>query len=118
MTIVLVADDNVDWTNSASDLLQMHGYAVERAYTGPQAIAALDRMQPDVILLDIGLPPPNGLEVCRHVRGLPWGGKVRVIGVTGWTREREVRAARAVGFDTVLFKPIAFDEILQSLPHP
>src|SRR4030095_9687111 len=57
---ILVADDNVDAAESLAILLQMHGHDVERAYDGEVALDKLLSLQPDIALLDIGMPSLNG----------------------------------------------------------
>jgi CheY-like chemotaxis protein len=53
-------------------LLEFGGHTVEKAGSGPEALAAADRFRPDVVLLDIGLPGMSGYEVCRRVRQESW----------------------------------------------
>ena len=65
---VLVVDDNVDTAESLAMLLKLYGHEVWPVHTGPKALEAAQAEQPDVILLDIGLPGMDGYEVARHLR--------------------------------------------------
>src|SRR5262249_18462475 len=80
---VLIADDNRDAAESLAMLLRMDGHEVSIAYDGPQALAMLAQAQPQVALLDIGMPGLNGYEVARRIRQAPQGRGVTLIAVTG-----------------------------------
>ena len=68
---ILIVDDNKDSADSLSMLLRLMGNITHIAYDGEQAIAAAALEEPDVILLDIGLPRLNGYEACRRIRESP-----------------------------------------------
>ncbi len=90
---VLVADDNRDAAESVALLLTTAGYEVYTAFDGPEALEKVRRLQPDVALLDIGMPGLNGFTVAQHIRSSPWGGHVRLIalpaGGTSPTSDRQ-----------------------------
>src|SRR4029077_14419471 len=65
---ILVVDDNVDAAESLSRLLRLQAHEVRVAYDGLAALAAARDMNPDVVLLDIGLPKMDGLEVAKSLR--------------------------------------------------
>src|SRR4029077_19643021 len=71
MRRVLIADDNRDAAESLAMLLRMDGHEVTVAYDGPQALALLAQAQPEVALLDIGMPGLNGYEVAQRIRQGP-----------------------------------------------
>lgn len=64
---ILALDDVVDSTEPLANLLRMWGHDVRTAHVGPAAVETARSIQPEVILLDIGLPGMNGLEVARHL---------------------------------------------------
>jgi CheY-like chemotaxis protein len=103
---VLVADDNRDAAESVALLLTTAGYEVYTAFDGPEALEKVRRLQPDVALLDIGMPGLNGFSVAQHIRSSPWGGHVRLIALTGWGHESDKRQAESAGFDEHLTKPV------------
>jgi CheY-like chemotaxis protein len=89
-------------------LLKMSGNEVHTAYDGAVALEAVDRLHPDVVLLDIGLPSLNGYEVCRRIRQRPWGRNTVLIALTGWGQVEDRRLSREAGFDGHLVKPVDF----------
>ena len=70
---ILVVDDNTDSAVSLAMLLRIEGNETFTAHDGVEAVAEAEKHEPDVILLDIGLPKMSGHEVCRHIRRQPWG---------------------------------------------
>ena len=75
---ILVTDDNQDAANSVAMLLRLSGHEVETAYDGINAVQKAESYQPDIMLLDIGLPGMNGYEVCRSIRQQPWGKAIQL----------------------------------------
>jgi CheY-like chemotaxis protein len=109
---VLVVDDNEDAADSLATLLDVMGYSVRIAYDGPEAIEAADEFQPEVALLDIGLPRLSGYDIARHVRQKR-GREVLLVAITGWGQEDDRRKAREAGFDHHFTKPADFDMLLE-----
>jgi DNA-binding response OmpR family regulator len=107
---VLVVDDNEDAADSLGTLLGVMGYEVRIAYDGPQAIEAADEFQPQVALLDIGLPRLSGYDIARHVREHR-GPEVLLVAITGWGQEEDRRKARDAGFDHHFTKPADFEAL-------
>ena len=105
---VLVVDDNEDAAGVLTMLLKMSGNEVHTAYDGAVALEAVDRLHPDVVLLDIGLPSLNGYEVCRRIRQRPWGRNTVLIALTGWGQAEDRRLSQEAGFDGHLVKPVDF----------
>lgn len=108
---VLVVDDNEDAADSLATLLDVMGYEVRIAYDGPEAIEAADEFQPQVALLDIGLPRLSGYDIARHVREKR-GEDVLLVAITGWGQEEDRRLALEAGFDHHFTKPADFDALL------
>jgi PAS domain S-box-containing protein len=103
---VLVVDDNLDAAESLAMLLQMDGHVTAMAHDGQRALEMAQSFNPQVILLDIGLPLMNGYEVARRVREQAWGRGIKLIAVTGWGQEKDRQQAVAAGFDHHLTKPL------------
>ena len=105
---VLIVDDNVDAAWSLALFLRHGGYDVQLAHDGHAALEMIRRYQPDVALLDIGLPHLDGYAVARQVcHEKP----VSVIALTGYAPEPETRSL----FDRYLVKPVKPDELLKLL---
>lgn len=109
---ILVVDDNRDNADSLAILLEMDGHETALAYDGEEAVQATQRLEPDVVLLDIALPKLSGYEVCRFIRQQSWGERALVIALTGWGREPEGDESDASArFDAHVMKPAAFEEL-------
>lgn len=116
---VLVVDDNKDAAVALATLLRITGNEIAMAHDGLAAIAAAEQFQPDLVLLDIGLPKLSGYEVARRIREQPWGRSMVLVAATGWGQEEDRRKSREAGFDHHLVKPISHDrlgQILADLP--
>jgi PAS domain S-box-containing protein len=100
---VLIVDDNVDLAASLAFLLRELGCEAETVHDGPSALAAVERLCPDVVLLDIGLPGMDGYEVARRIRARGLG--VLLVALTGYGQEKDRERARQAGFDLHLLKP-------------
>jgi PAS domain S-box-containing protein len=113
---VLVADDNRDSAETLAMLLRVEGHEVVIAHDGSAALAAFGGFAPDIVLLDIGMPGPNGYEVARQIRQARSRAEVRLIAITGWGQEGDKERAYAAGFDHHLTKPVdtrQLSELLQ-----
>lgn len=113
---VLVVDDNVDAAQSLCMLLERQGHLVEVAYEGRAALQEIDKFRPEVLLLDLGLPGMDGIEVAKHARATPAGQNLLLIAVTGWGQEADKSRTREAGFNHHLTKPVdaaELDRLLQ-----
>jgi signal transduction histidine kinase len=112
---ILVVDDNTDAAQSLAMLLAVCGHDTHAVHDGIAALDAAERLRPDVILLDIGLPRLNGFEVCRRIRQQPWGKDVVVIALTGWGQEVDRRRSHESGFDHHIVKPVEHEALVKLL---
>ena len=112
---ILVTDDNQDAADSVAMLLRLSGHEVETAYDGMKAVEKAESYQPDIMLLDIGLPGMNGYDVCRSIRQQPWGKAIRIVALTGWGQDQDRRNAREAGFDDHLVKPVDPQTLRQAI---
>jgi PAS domain S-box-containing protein len=110
---VLIADDNQDGAESLGMLLRMEGHNVLIVHDGRAAAEAFAAFQPEVALLDIGMPELNGYEVARSVRQGSLGRAVTLIAITGWGKDSDKVRALAAGFNHHLTKPIEPEELLK-----
>jgi PAS domain S-box-containing protein len=112
---ILVVDDNQDSAESLALLLRLTGHETELAYDGLAAVEAAERFQPDVVLLDIGLPKLNGFDACRRIREQPWGKRMVVVALTGWGQDEDRRKSKDAGFDSHLVKPVDHAALIELL---
>ena len=85
------------------------------AHTGPTALAAALDYRPDVMLLDIGLPELDGLEVAKRIRQEPLLRDIVLVAVTGYRQAADRQRVLEAGFDHYLVKPADFEKVRQIL---
>jgi CheY-like chemotaxis protein len=110
---VLVVDDSVDAAESLAMLLEFEGHETHKAHDGADAVRTAERLRPDIVLMDIGLPILNGYEACRRIRSQAWGAPITMVAITGWGQEDDREQSSAAGFDLHLVKPVDHDELLR-----
>jgi PAS domain S-box-containing protein len=107
---ILLVDDNADARESLALALTIAGHTVRLGANGPSALAEAAEFQPEVALLDIGLPGMDGFEVARRLRAQ--SPRIVLVALTGWGEEGHRRRGRESGFDHYLVKPVSPAEIL------
>ena len=112
---ILIVDDNEDAAEWLATMLNLNGQETHVAHDGIEAISVAERIRPDAVLLDIGLPVVDGYEVCRRIREQPWGRDLLVVALTGWGQEEDRQKSKDVGFDAHLVKPVDDEVILKLL---
>ena len=112
---ILVVDDNVDAAKSLALLLRLTGHEVRTAHDGAAALEAARAQAPDVVLLDIGLPRMDGLEVARRMREDLGLKGVVLVALTGYGQDEDRRRSEAAGFNAHLVKPIDLDLLVDLL---
>lgn len=103
---VLVVDDNRDAAVSLAMVLRMLGDETRTAHDGLDALTVAAEFEPDVILLDLGMPRLNGFDAARKLRERPWRRRPVLIALTGWGQEDDQRRSREAGFDAHMVKPV------------
>ncbi|HUQ34302.1 MAG TPA: response regulator [Pyrinomonadaceae bacterium] len=109
--LVLVVDDIMDNTVMLSLDLQHEGYRVITAADGEQAVKIASQTNPDIILMDIGMPELDGLGAARKIRENDALKTVPLIALTAFSTEGFQIAARDAGFDGYLTKPVDFNRL-------
>ncbi len=115
---VLIADDNVDAASSLAQLLGALGHECRVVHDGLAALAQVQLLRPDLVVLDLGMPLLGGIEAARKLRALPGGGQLRLAALTGWGQDSDRARTLEAGFDWHFVKPIdvdALDRILSDL---
>jgi PAS domain S-box-containing protein len=108
---ILVVDDNEDSARSMARLLKILGNEVHTAHDGIEAMEAAAKFQPEVILMDVGMPRLNGYDATRRIRELPWGRSVTIIALTGWGQEDDKTRSREAGCNGHLVKPVSLTDL-------
>jgi CheY-like chemotaxis protein len=112
---VLIVEDSRDAADSLRLMLEVYGYEVQVAYTGPDGVRAAAEWRPDVVVCDIGLPGLDGYGVVSALRRNPATAAARVIAVTGYGSAEDQSRSRAAGFDEHLTKPVDPETLVSAL---
>jgi PAS domain S-box-containing protein len=110
---VFIVDDNADAADSIALLLQLSGHQTRVVYRGEDAVARWAEFDPDVVLLDIGLPGMNGYQVIQKLRNAGFNG--HAIALSGYGQPEDMRKALRSGFDAHLVKPVEIEMLEKAL---
>jgi len=111
---ILIVEDNADARETLKMLLEMMGHKVHIASDGESGVAVAERVKPEIMLVDIGLPRMDGYEVARHIRAANgWPSRPLLIAVTGYGQESDRQRAIAAGFDLHMAKPIEPNQLME-----
>jgi DNA-binding response OmpR family regulator len=111
--VVMVVEDDREMNELQRELLAAHGLRAIAAYTGTEALDALQQCGPDAVLLDIMLPEMDGFETCVRLRAL--GSRLPVVMVTALDSEECRRRGFEAGADAYFTKPFDPDEVISTL---
>ena len=108
---VLIVDDNLDTAQTMAQLLRITGHKTELAHDGIQALERAREVNPEAVVLDIGLPDMDGFELARRLRNEPCCANAVIIAVTGYGQPEYRQRALKAGCDHHLVKPVDLDEL-------
>lgn len=108
---ILIADDEPNIVVSLKYLLERGGYQVLVARDGQEAIDAIRRERPALVLLDVMMPKKSGFEVCQEIRSDPEMAGIRILMLTAKGRDTEVAKGLALGADAYMTKPFSTKEL-------
>jgi two-component system, cell cycle response regulator DivK len=111
---VLVVDDNDDTRDVLRRMLEVRGLAVAEAANGEAAVNRVQRLCPDLILLDLNMPHMDGLEAAKLIRAVCADRDVRIVALTAFDTYGMEEAAKEAGCDGYFLKPIS-PELLDKL---
>jgi PAS domain S-box-containing protein len=111
---ILVVDDNQDAADLLAEVLRDQGHDVRVAHDGPQALERVGDFQPQVAILDIGLPVMDGYELALALRDR-LGPELRLLAVTGYGQERDRSRSHEVGFEKHFVKPVTLTDLLDAI---
>lgn len=109
----LLVDDNADAANTLAELLEMSGCQARAAYSGEEATRVGEPFEPDIVLLDLGMPIMDGFEAAKRLRQTAWGRRAKLVAVTGWGQPSDRQKTADAGFDGHLVKPVDLDVVLE-----
>jgi signal transduction histidine kinase len=114
---VVVVDDNDDVRETTGELLQALGHTVELASSGEEGAELILRVEPDVAIVDLGMPGLDGCGVATQVRARLGSAQVRLVAMTGYGQETDRRKTREAGFDAHLVKPVDVETLITALSN-
>ena len=112
---ILVVEDQEDNRRIVRDLLTATDYEVTEAENGEEALAAVARQRPDLILMDIQLPVMDGYEATRRIKADPQLRAIPIIAVTSYALSGDEEKARAAGCDDFVPKPYSPRQLLAKI---
>jgi signal transduction histidine kinase/DNA-binding response OmpR family regulator len=112
---VLIVDDDRDAAEMLAEALKGAGHEVRQEHDGMAALLAAAQFQPDVVLLDLGLPGMDGIEVARRLRTYPQLAGVRIVALTGFGQGSDRKRSAAVGIESHLVKPVDVDTVMKAI---
>jgi two-component system cell cycle response regulator DivK len=109
---ILIVDDNELHLRLGQELLQAHGYQVDVANNGVEALTKIRERQPDLVLLDIKMPGISGLDLAQEMRRDPSLAALPVVAVTALARQSDKEACVDAGCNGYMAKPYTMRELL------
>jgi CheY-like chemotaxis protein len=108
---ILIVDDNADNVEILRAYLESRGYTVAEASDGRTALARMEEVRPDLVLLDVMMPGMDGWQVCRTIKNHPEYGETRVVMVTAKSGYEDKFEGMRSGADDYLVKPVDLKEL-------
>jgi CheY-like chemotaxis protein len=108
---ILIVDDNEDGAEILAEILGSEGHLTRVAFDGPSALAAAQELEPDLALLDLGLPMMDGYELARRMAELPLAVRPKLVAVTGHGLDTDRARSRSAGFSAHLVKPLELPQL-------
>ena len=112
---VLIAEDEASIRSLLRTFLELEGYNVREAADGAQTLSEIEREAPDVLLLDLSMPPPQGMEVLRHIRQSSMAAKPAVVILTAYGSVKLAVEAMKLGALDFMEKPVRPELLLETL---
>lgn len=112
---ILIVDDEPNIVMSLEFLMRKNGYQVGIARNGTEALAAINQIPYDLILLDIMMPDVDGLQVCRQLRARPDRAGTKVIFLSAKSREADVQKGYEAGANLYIPKPFSTRQLMEKV---
>ncbi len=109
---ILIADDEANILISLEFLMKREGYRVIMAHDGQEALDAISRESPDLLLLDVMMPRKSGFDVCQEVRASPEFKDTPILMLTAKGRDTDIAKGKAMGVNDYIVKPFSTRELV------
>lgn len=110
--LVAVVDDHADAREIYVTMLKQTGYSVVDGETGASVLEILPRCRPAALVMHVGLPDIDGVDLCRRIRNHPAFAALPVIGISGWGSGPRGARVKEADFTELLLKPVRIDHLL------
>ncbi|MFO7892417.1 MAG: response regulator [Longimicrobiales bacterium] len=111
MATILIIDDDPDSVSILETFLEARGHAAHGAADGEAGLAAVDELEPDVVILDVMMPGMDGWEVARRIRRQPRHADLRILMLTARDSQEARREGEAAGADAYMVKPVGLEDL-------
>lgn len=115
MSLVLYLEDTDDQRDLVQMMLELHDIKVEVASDGEEGLAMLEKLSPDLVIVDLGMPRINGFEVIQHMKRNPATRHIPIVVLSAWTAAKHMQHAREVGADDFICKPFELETLVQTV---
>ena len=112
---ILIVDDEPNIVLAIEFLLQRQGYRTEKAYDGLQALEMVADFQPDIVILDVMMPGPNGFELGQKIRQMPRLENTKIIFLTAKGTQRDKQMGYENGAEAYMIKPFDNEELVTTV---
>jgi CheY-like chemotaxis protein len=112
---VVLVEDQDDARRMLQILLEAEGVRVYAAANGADGVELIERIQPELALVDLGLPVMSGFELARRIRQNPENAVTRLVALSGYGQDSDIQAAIDAGFDEHLTKPPDYERLRRLL---
>lgn len=110
---ILIVDDEPSITVPLQFLMEQHRFEVMVVHNGEDALAAMDRFEPDLVMLDIMLPSIDGFQVCQALKEDPQRKHIKVVFLSAMTRDLDIAKGNTLGADAYITKPFANADVVK-----
>jgi CheY-like chemotaxis protein len=114
---VLIVEDDDDSREMLVELIGMLGHRAVGSANASDALRVAQNDEPDVVLIDIGLPDASGCDIARSLRTFPNGERMRLVALTGYSDSATRQLAAEAGFDDFVVKPFSSENLADLLNH-
>jgi two-component system response regulator len=117
MAVILIVEDELVSRTLVTKILRQEGYLVLFAKDGMAGVKAARERNPDLIVMDLGLPGMDGWEAARRIRLYPKTAHIPIVALTGSTLAENVLKAKQAGCDAYETKPVVYERLIAKIRH-
>lgn len=112
---ILIVDDEPSITIPLKFLMEQNQFEVMVVHSGEEALAAIERFVPDLILLDVMLPTVDGFQVCQNLKSDPRRKTIKVVFLSAMTRDMDIAKGNTLGADAYITKPFSNADVVRQV---